>query len=356
MSRHGPVGLAIVGAGVISEQYLTTLSGAPDVRVHAVTDLRPEVAAQRAQQFAIAGHGPVSVALDHPEVELVVNLTVPAAHLEVGLAAIEAGRHVWNEKPLAVGPGQAETLLGAADEAGLRVGAAPDTILGPGWQEALTRVTSGAVGRPLSATFRMQSPGAQTWHPNPDFLFAPGAGPLFDLGPYYLTALVQVLGPVAEVAALGSRAEDQRVIATGPRAGETFDVQVPTHVEILLRFAGGATASGVLSVDSPHARASVMEITGTEGIMALPDPNKFHWDEGGIPQAKARRGTGVVEMARALRSGTPHRASGELAFHVLEVMCAIEASITSGSFVPIRTRVEPAATLPEGWDPHAATL
>jgi predicted dehydrogenase len=366
--RQGPVGVAVVGAGLISKQYLANLTSFPDLRVHVVADLVPEAAAVRAEEFGVPDHGPVAVAMEHPDVEVVVNLTVPAAHLEVGMAAVAAGRHVWNEKPLATDLAGARSLLSAAADAGVRVGGAPDTFLGSGLQAALRQIAAGVVGDPRSALFLFQSRGPEAWHPNPEFLFAPGGGPLYDMGPYYLTLLIQALGPVVEVSAVGGRAHAQRQIRSGPKAGTVFDVTVPTHVGVLLRFADGRSAQGVLSFDSPRRRTGFVEVSGTEATMSLPDPNMFDgtvevWPAGSdepestvIEPAKAGRGIGVLDMARAIRAGEPHRATGDLAYHVLDVLCAVEESMNAAGVVAIGSRVPSADPLPAGWDPFAATL
>lgn len=364
----GRVGVGVIGAGVISRQYLGNLTAFPDVEVHAIGDVRESVSKERAEEYGVPAYGAPSVVLDHPGVEIVVNLTIPAAHAEVGMAAIDAGKHVWNEKPLATDKDGANALLAAADAAGVRLGGAPDTFLGPGLQTGLRVLAEGRAGRPLSGIFMFQTNGPEAWHPNPDFLFAPGGGPLFDVGPYYLTTMVQIFGAVTEVAAIGSRCRDQRTIGSGPRAGESFNVNVPTNVSVLLRFASGASAQGVLSFDSPLPRQGFVEVTGTDATVAFPDPNAFggavrvwpsgadDWEATEVGPAKASRGIGVLEMARAIRSGEPHRASGELMNHVLDIMCAAEEAIVEERYVPVTSKVDRAAPLPGGWDPFVATL
>lgn len=366
--NNGPVGVALVGAGVISKQYLTNLTSFPDLNVVAVTDIVEEAAAARAEEFGVAVSGIPSIAYEHPDVEMVINLTIPSAHHEVSMAAIAGGKHVFNEKPLTADRAQAREVLAAANAAGLRVGAAPDTFLGPGLQTSFTEIRNGDLGTPLTGLFLFQTAGPEPWHPNPSFFYLPGAGPLFDIGPYYLTTLVQTFGPVAEVAALGSTSHSQRVVGSGPKAGETFDVHVPTHVGVLLRFEGGQSAQGILSFQSPLPRAGFVEVSGTDAVMALPDPNRFDgeirvrrpgaddWDATIVDQAKATRGIGALEMARAIRNGVSHRASGELAFHVLDIMCAVDDAVSTGGYVPVESTVEPAELLPADWDPHAATL
>lgn len=366
-ATSGPVGVGIIGAGVISKQYLTNLTSYPDVRVVAIGDLVPEAARSRAEEYGIAKHGDVDTVLADPEVELVVNLTIPAAHASVGTAVVDAGKHLWNEKPLTDGLESAKSLLAAATTSGVRVGCAPDTVLGAGWQAVRRVIESGAIGEPKTAQILFQSPGPEKWHPNPDFLFQAGGGPLLDIGPYYLTALTQVFGPVASVEAVGSLALPQRTIGDGPRAGEAFDVTVPTHVGALLQYAGGGVGQAVFSFESA-IRRTVIEISGTEGALVAPDPNQFggdvvvttmHEKESVVAAttdgAGLGRGIGVIDMVRSIRAGEPHRASGEQALHILDVMLTAESRATGGEAALSTTSVQP-ALLPEGWDPKAATL
>jgi predicted dehydrogenase len=365
--RSGPVGIGVIGAGTISVEYLENLTGFPDTRVVAIGDLVPEVARARAAQFGIHVAGGSDVVLDHTDVEIVVNLTVPAAHGEVALQAIAAGKHVWNEKPLAADPAEARAILEAAEAAGLRVGCAPDTFLGEGLQAARKAIDAGVIGEPLTALALMQSPGPDAWHPNPAFLFQEGAGPLFDIGPYYLTALVQLLGPIERTAALTSTARATRVIGSGPRAGQTFPVTTASHVGAVIGMAAGRSAQAILSFDSPLPR-TLLEVTGTDGTLIVPDPNTFGGDvcvrRRGADAAdlvaattgRSTRGTGVLELARAIREGRPHRADGALGLHVLDAMVAIRDSASSGSFVTVSSRAPRAAPLPDDWDPAARTV
>ncbi|NUP47448.1 MAG: Gfo/Idh/MocA family oxidoreductase [Catenulispora sp.] len=367
MSGGGPVGVAVIGAGNISTQYLTNLTRFPDLRVVAIADLDQARAAAAATAYGVPFSGSPADVLGRPDVELVVNLTIPAAHADVALAALAAGKHVYGEKPLALDPAAARSVLAEAATRGLRVGNAPDTFLGAALQSALRVVTAGAIGTPVAGAAWFQSPGPESWHPSPEFLFAHGAGPLFDMGPYYLTALVALLGPVTSVAATGHKARQTRVIGSGPKAGTEFPVEVPSHVTALLEFAAGSGATATFSFDSPMDRQSI-EITGTEGTLLVPDPNQFN---GRLRLRRADseepetitttgtavgRGLGVLDMARALRSGAPHRASGELALHVLEVMAAIAASAQDKAFVPVPPWTEKMDGLPEEWDPFEATL
>jgi predicted dehydrogenase len=316
----------------------------------------------------VAAAGGLPQALAHPGVELVVNLTVPAAHAEVAAAAVAAGKHVWNEKPLATDPAAGRDLLEQARRAGVRVGCAPDTVLGAGLQTAGRLIQAGVIGTPQTGLALMQSPGPERWHPSPEFLFQPGAGPLFDVGPYYLSALATVFGPASRVVAVGRQAAANRLIGSGPKAGTEFSVGVPTHVGTLVEFTGGGAASLLLSFDSPLSRQGFIEITGTEATMAVPDPNRFDgevrlhrrggdgWEVIKAAGATAGRGLGVLDMARALRGGGPHRATGELGLHVLDIMVAIERSMTSASFEPVDSGFTTAPPLSEDWDPHARSI
>lgn len=366
--RHGPVGVALVGAGNISHQYLETMTRLPDLKVLAVTDLDERLAAERAAEYGVPRSGPVPAALEDPDVEIVVNLTPPSAHVPVSLGAVAAGRHVWVEKPLALDLASGRRLLDAAREAGVRVGVAPDTVLGVGSQTARRLIDEGRIGRPVSALTIMQSPGPESWHPSPEFFYDTGAGPLFDIGPYYLTTLVLMLGPVTRVSAVGNRARERRVVGSGPRAGQEFPVRVPTHVGALLEFASGAVATSILSFDSPVRRTGFVEVTGTDATVAVPDPNNFtgevrvcahgseEWESIPAHKPDTGRGTGVLEMARALRAGRDHRAGGELALHVLDVMVAVDTAITQGASVELTTTVTAPEPLPADWDPYTPRL
>ena len=361
-----PFGVAVVGCGNISKQYLKNLATFPDVRVLFCADIDAGRAKAQAAAYGVPASGSVEQALEHPDVQLVVNLTIPAAHAEVASAAIAAGKHVWNEKPLAPDVAAGRALLDQAAKAGLRVGCAPDTLLGAGIQSARRLIASGAIGTPVSALTLLQGPGPEAWHPDPEFLFAKGAGPLFDLGPYYLSVLATLFGPTTRVAAISRRARDTRVIGSGPRAGAEFNVEVPTFISAVAEYAGGAAGSLLFSWDSPLQRMGFLEVTGTEATLAMPDPNHFdgdlrvrragdrEWTVIGSTGAAAGRGSGVVDMVRAIRRGEPHRASGEMALHVLEMMTAIERSAATSSFEPVESVFDLPEALAEDWDPYVA--
>jgi predicted dehydrogenase len=367
VAKAGPVGVGVIGAGIISNNYLQNLTSFPDTEVLAVADLFPDAARAKAEEHGVPTGGGVDAVLDNPDVELVINLTIPAAHAEVAGQAIAAGKHVWNEKPLALDRASGRRLLEAADAAGLRVGCAPDTFLGAGLQTTRRLLESGVIGTPLTALFLMQNPGPDRWHPNPAFLFQEGAGPLFDIGPYYLTALVQMFGPAAGVAAVESKARDVRTVHTGPLAGQEFPVAVASQTASLTRFESGQSLTMLLSFDSA-VRRILLEITGSEGTMLMPDPNRFageikvwktgaeDWETLATATQLSSRGIGALDMARAIRESRPHRAQGELAYHVLDIMVSTAESSERGELVPVKSTVQPAPLLPDGWDPEAATL
>lgn len=374
MSRR--TGVGIIGAGMISEQYLQHLTTFPDVEVLVVGDLDVARARERATAFGVPSSGTAQDVLDHDGVQIVVNLTVPAVHAQVSSAILAAGKHVWTEKPLTVDRASGRALLAQAAAAGLRVGCAPDTVLGPGVQTARRAIDRGDIGVPLSANTAFQWVGPDVVHPNPQFLYARGGGPLLDMGPYYVTALVHVFGAVGAVAATGSRSRTERSVVVGPDAGTTFPVEVPTHVNVLTRFEGGGVAQSVLSFDSPLFRMGVVEITGTEGTIVVPDPNTFtggvriarplrdlstfppeqEWVE--VPEVGAvtGRGLGLLEMARAIAADRPHIATGELGYHVLDTLLCVQESIEAEQFVEVESTVGAVPTLPDDFDPFAATL
>ncbi|GAA3037788.1 Gfo/Idh/MocA family protein [Microbacterium dextranolyticum] len=375
MSR--PLGVGIIGAGVISQTYLENLGSFPDVSVVAVGDLLPERAQAKAAEHGVPAWGTPEDVLGNPDVDLVVNLTIPQVHVAVSRAAVAAGKHVWTEKPIGLDRDATRALLAQADAAGVRIGSAPDTLLGPGFQSAKRAIQAGVIGEPLFVQTAFQTQGPDLWHPEPAFLFAHGAGPLLDMGPYYFSALVSLLGPIAGVDARGSRPRLERTIRTGPRAGETFPVEVPSTVQVLTSFAGGQHGTHLLSFDSALERHGIVEIHGSEGTMVLPDPNQFdgriayvrplgvlrdgmkteqEWIEIEREGAVVGRGLGVLDMARAIAADRPHVATGELGYHVLDVMLSAQDSAASGRYFEIESTVAPVPLLPDGFDPFARTL
>jgi predicted dehydrogenase len=374
----GPVGVGIIGAGNISDQYLTNLTTFPDVRVIAIGDVLEDRAREQAARYGVPKAGGVDLVLSDPEIDIVVNLTIPAVHVEVSEAIIAAGKHVWTEKPIGVDRESSLRMLEKADAAGLRVGVAPDTVLGPGIQTAKRAIARGDIGRPLFAHTSFQWQGPEIFHPNPAFLYAVGGGPLLDMGPYYVSTLIHVFGPVAAVAALGLKGSETRAVQVGPLAGEEFPVEIPSTVSVLMQFEQGGQAQSLYSTDSPLHRQGVVEITGTEGTMVIPDPNTFGGaititrplSEAVVPPAPVvqetvdvpqegvlvGRGLGLLDMARSIRAGRPHIATGRFGYHVLDTLLSVEEAVESRQFVEVTSTVDEVGSLAADFDPLAATL
>ncbi|PUB24855.1 putative dehydrogenase [Promicromonospora sp. AC04] len=352
-----PLRVGIVGVGAISGQYLSTFERLEAVRLVAVADLDAARAASVAAEQGVRALT-VDELITDDEVDLVLNLTIPAAHAEIALQAIAAGKAVYGEKPLAATLEDARAVVEAGRAAGVRVGCAPDTVLGTGVQTARKAIDDGAIGEPIAATATMMTPGHERWHPNPDFYYQPGGGPLLDMGPYYVTALVTLLGPVASVVGAASHTRATRVIGSGPRAGEVIPVDVDTHVTGVLRHESGALSTLVMSFDSVATRASNIEVHGRTGSLVVPDPNGFDGDVrlhelGGewqtlAPSAGYRdagRGYGVADLA-VTPAGETARANGDVAYHVLDIMTALLAAADSGTTVTVESRCDRPAAVP----------
>ena len=353
------VGIGIIGCGNISAAYLKAARAFPILDVRAVADLNPAAADARGAEFGVPATT-VEGLLADPQIEIVVNLTVPLAHVAVGLQAIAAGKHVHSEKPLAIDTAEARPLLDAAKAKGLRVGCAPDTFLGGAHQTCRKLIDDGAIGQPLAGTAFFMCPGHERWHPSPAFYYLRGGGPVLDMAPYYVTDLVNLLGPVARVAGITARARSTRTITSQPLAGQTIPVEVATHAAATLEFVSGPVVTMVMSFDVPRHRHRPIEIYGSEGAMAVPDPNWFggqieigtaagDWRAVITEHAYANgnfRIIAVADMADAIRKNRPHRASGALAFHVLEVMEAVQRSSDEGRHITTTSRPERPAMLP----------
>lgn len=368
-----PVTIGIIGCGNISDAYFKGAARSDFLTVKACADLRPEAAAAKAAEYGVE-----AVAIDRlladPDIEFVINLTVPVAHAPVSLQIIDAGKHVYSEKPLAVRYSEGQAMLLAATAKGVRVGCAPDTFLGAGHQACRRAIDEGRIGRPVAGAAAVLSHGMEHWHPNPEFFFKRGGGPIHDIGPYYLTQLVNLLGPVARVTAQVSMGSPTRTVTSEPLSGQVIEVEVPTTVNGVLAFAGGANVALTTSWDIWKHKRLPFEIYGDEGSLLVPDPNFFggepmltrrdgEWEPldikehpFGIPNRTVRSGAevadyriiGLLDMAAAVRQGRPHRANGELALHVLEVMDAFERSSTEGRHVMIESPAERPAPLPTG--------
>jgi predicted dehydrogenase len=351
--------VGVIGLGVISRAYLDTLVGHSAVHVTAVADLDASRSAAVAARLPDTQALSVGELLNSPDVDTVLNLTVPAAHAEIALGAIAHGKNVYGEKPLAAQLTDAHAVLEAATKAAVAVGCAPDTVLGTGVQTARAAVEAGAVGRPQFASAVMVTPGHERWHPHPDFYYSAGGGPLLDMGPYYLSSLVHLLGPVRAVIGASSRLRTERIIGSGPRTGERIPVEVDSHVSGVLEHEGGVLTTITTSFDGVTTTAAPIEVHGETGTLAVPDPNHFDGEvrllELGAAQWRtlppsagyvgAARGVGLLDFAAADGQRAP-RASGELALHVLEVMTALLRSSAEGRRIELSTSVERPAPVP----------
>ncbi|MDR2397456.1 MAG: Gfo/Idh/MocA family oxidoreductase [Spirochaetaceae bacterium] len=345
--------IGVIGAGKISGIYLQNLMGmfGQEVILTGITDLVEERARQAAEAYHLHCFKNAQELIACAEVDIVLNLTQPQHHYAVALAAVQGGKPVYNEKPLCVSREEAATLLGAAQEQQVRVGCAPDTFLGSGLQTCRALIDEGAIGRPIAAVAFMMNHGHEHWHPDPAFYYKTGGGPLFDMGPYYLTALVNLLGPIARVSGSAQQGFKTRTITSEPLKGETITVEVPTHVVGVLDFVSGAVGTIITSFDVYAHSLPFIEIYGTAGALKAPDPNTFGgpvmirrageetWSEvpllSGFPENS--RGLGLTDMAQAFSENRPHRASGELAFHVLEVMQGIHEASASGRYYLVQS-------------------
>jgi predicted dehydrogenase len=358
--------IGVVGCGSISGIYLTNAALFPGIRFTAVSDIRKEVAKAKGAQFNLPAVTPREL-LRREDVDLVLNLTVPAAHTEVSLAAIEAGKHVYTEKPLATSLKDGKAIMAAAVRKGAKVGAAPDTVLGSGIQTARRLVESNEVGDIVTGTATVLSHGMEHWHPNPVFFFKPGGGPILDMAPYYLSTLVNLLGPVKSVSATGKMGFKHRTVSVeGPLKGKRIKVETLTTVNALVSFANGAEIVMLMSWDVWKHGQLPIELHGTKASLRVPDPNFFggtvqiadgatDWrmietqDQvyGRInwplkePRTANYRGLGLAEMAEAMRHRREPRASGALALHVLDAMLAILKSAETGRPVKLVSTCKP---------------
>ncbi len=352
------VGIGIIGCGNISSAYLKAMAFFPILDIKGVADLNEELARQRASEFGLNART-VDELLADPGVEIIVNLTVPKAHVAVAMRALEAGKHTYSEKPLGINFAEGKSLAEVARAKGLRIGAAPDTFLGGSHQTARELIDEGVLGQPVGGTATFMCPGHERWHPNPAYYYEVGGGPMLDMGPYYITDLVNLLGPVSKVAGFAIAPRKERLITSQPRNGEIIPVHVATHVAGVMAFDCGAIVQIGMSFDVAGHKHVPLEVYGTEGTLIVPDPNHFggqieYLKKGGSfePQETTRpyadgnyRSIGVADMAHAIRSGRPHRANGDLALHVLEVMEAFQQAAEHGTTVSITTKTERPAPL-----------
>ncbi|MGR3290318.1 MAG: Gfo/Idh/MocA family protein, partial [Paracoccaceae bacterium] len=366
------LGIGIIGCGNISAAYLRLAPTFKALDMRKVADLNMDVARARAEEFGV-----LAVSVDDlfsaSDIDVIVNLTIPNAHFEVSKRILDSGKHVYSEKPFVLSLKEGEILQALATENGLRVGSAPDTWMGGAHQDARAAIDAGSYGDITSGTACVMSHGPESWHPNPDFFYDLGGGPILDLGPYYLNNLIQLLGPIERVAALTSAPLKTRPIGSGKRAGETVPVKTPTNIHALLQFKCGATITLSTSWDVWKHRHANMELYGTEGSIFIPDPNFFGGEvltagKGGeistltasdhpfgIPnqddqgqQIANYRTAGLADMAQAIAEGRQHRCSLEMALHSVDAMTSILKSGETGEFVTLTTTCErPAALSPD---------
>jgi predicted dehydrogenase len=356
------VKIGIVGCGNISAAYLRTAKTFDILDVIAVADIDAARAQARADEFGVPLACSVEELLAHPDIQIVVNLTTPQSHRDVSLAVLEAGKHVYTEKPLAVTREQGQEILAAAQAKGLRVGCAPGTTLGGGLQTCRQMLDEGLIGEPVAAVAFMMSHGHESWHPDPAYYYKVGAGPMFDMGPYYLTALTTLLGPVVRLCGTAGIQLPERTITSQPHYGETITVETPDHVTGTMTFASGAVGTIITTFATWHASLPRIEIYGTKGSLSVPDPNTLagpvrlalagtrEWTDvplsHGHADGKNMWGIGVADMAHALVAGRKHRITGAQAYHVLDLMQGFLDSSAQGAYYPVTSTFERPAPLP----------
>lgn len=348
-------GIGVVGCGNISPIYLQTLGKFEATNLLAVADLDLDRAKARAAEYGVPRACSVEDLLADPEIDVVVNLTVPKAHYSVSKQALEAGKHVYNEKPLCVTAAEARELEQLAQAKGLRVGCAPDTVLGAGVQTCRKLIDDGAIGQVIGGNAFMMCAGHESWHPSPEFYYEVGGGPMLDMGPYYLSALHTLLGPVARVQGSARISFPTRTITSEPKKGKIVEVETPTHLVGVLDYAAGPVVQITTSFDVKAHRMPCIELYGSEGTITVPDPNGFggpvklnkSWGEGEEIElthgfAENSRGLGVLDMVYAIANDRPHRASGAMGLHLLEVMEGLlSASKTGQAAVPASQAARP---------------
>lgn len=351
--------MGLIGCGQISGIYLESNDKFDSYNIIACADLNREAAKVAAEKYDIPHVYTVDELLAAPDIDIILNLTIPGAHAEIALAALEHGKHIYTEKPLAVNLEDGKKVLEKAKEKGLRVGGAPDTFLGGSLQTCRKLIDDGWIGEPIGATAYMMNRGPEAFHPNPDFFYKAGGGPMFDMGPYYLTALVNMMGSVKSVTGSAAISFPERTIHSQPRKGQKIEVDIPTHINGVLNFANGAVGNIITSFDVWGTKLPNMEIYGSEGVMSVPDPNYFHgkievkrhmgeWQEVPLTHGFAdnSRGIGLADMAYAIHNGRDHRASGELTYHVLEIMTEIHRASTEERHIYLESNARRPSALP----------
>jgi predicted dehydrogenase len=357
------LGVGVIGCGNISAAYFRLAPLFKGIEMRACADIDSKMAQARAKEFGLRAET-VDGLLASKDVDIIVNLTIPAAHYEVSKSALDAGKHVYSEKPFVLSVKEGQDLARRAAKKGLRIGSAPDTFLGGAHQFARHLIDSGKVGKITSGTCYVMSHGMEHWHPNPDFFFLPGAGPVLDVGPYYVTNLIQLIGPVKRVAAFSSTPAKERTITSKPRSGEKIPVKTPTTIHSVLEFENGAVVTLNASWDVWHHNHKPMELYGELGTLHVPDPNFFGGEVTFTDAAKPGkapkfahpfsvpnqehpqgamanyRTVGLADMALAIQEDRPHRCSLELSLHAIDVMTSIIAAGESGKVVALKTTCE----------------
>ncbi len=353
--------IGIVGTGGILWAYADGCRQFDILNIAACADLDHQRAEEKAAEYKIPRVMSVDELLTAPGIDIVLNLTPPKVHASVALAAIKAGKHIYNEKPLGITRAEGQAILSTANAAGVRVGCAPDTFLGGGLQTARKLIDDGWIGQPVAAAAFVAGRGPEGWHPNPDFFYQKGGGPLFDMGPYYITALLHLLGPVRRVTASAQKSFPERIAGSEGNRGRQIPVEVSTHVAGVLDFANGAVATLIASFDVWSNNLPRIEIYGSEGSLSVPDPNGFGGEvkvrRAGQDQwlsmplthdPTVQRGIGAADMAYAIQSGRPHRASGELAYHALDIMASLEEASANNQHVFLQSTCQQPALIPLG--------
>ncbi len=352
--------IGVIGTGNIAPAYMKGIERFSNVEIVACADMDAERASAFAEKVGIRAQS-VEELINDPEIDIILNLTIPAAHAAVSIAALNAGKHVYTEKPLATSLEDGQRILEVAKEKGLLVGCAPDTVLGGGIQTCRKLIDEGAIGTPVGATAFMGSSGPEKWHPNPFFFFEEGAGPMLDMGPYYLSTLVTLLGPIERIAGAARISFTERVAGHPTLKGQKFGVTTPTYFSGVAEFTAGPIGTVTMTFDVWDHRMPRIEIYGSQGTLSVPDPNNFdgkielwtpetkQWQEIALTHdGSLLRGTGLADMAYAIENQRPLRASGELALHVLEAMLAFRKSADTGTHVVLQNKVDQPEAIPVG--------
>jgi len=363
MKKIEKVNIGIIGCGYISEAYLQIGKNFEILNFIACADVDLSKAKERGDQFNIP-YTDVKSILENPEIEVIINLTPPQIHAEIGMAILKAGKSLYSEKPLTIDKKSAKKLLVLAKKKNLYIGCAPDTFLGGGIQTCRNIIDQGLIGKPVAAAATMISHGHESWHPNPEFYYKTGAGPMFDMGPYYITALISLLGPVKRVTASNKISFTERTITSEPKKGSKIKVEVPTHINAILDFNDGTIATLITTFDVWSAHLPMIEIYGTDGTLSVPDPNTFggpillrtkdseKWVE--VPfthgYTENSRSIGLAEMCYSIRKNRLHRANGDMGYHVVDVMQSIHESSDKNKHIFIASTCKQPKALPSGKD------